>query len=110
METGLTLVILILLLLGFIEVFRRLIFWVLEPDDTGDFVLMVHPKRIDDCEYLIRSAASRMKWMRLRKPCKLICINENDDEEINVLCNYLSVEFPFLTVSNLENLRYNSIK
>lgn len=96
-----------LVLLGIADALRRIVFWTLTPQDTNGIFIMVEPKNADECEFLIRSAAERIKWMNTSSACKLVCINENGLEEINKICENLTDDFPELVVSNYEDLRYN---
>lgn len=97
----------VLVLLGIADAVRRIAFWSLTPQDANGIFIMVEPKNADECEFLIRSAAERIKWMNMSDPCRLICINENGIDEINQICENLTEDFPELVVSNYEDLRYN---
>lgn len=96
---------------GFTDILRHLIFrWLrlrgdLRVKDSESLLIIVRPRSAEDCEFLIRSAAERIRWMDLSEPCRLVCIHENQNSEMEAICSRLSEQFPFLTVSTWEELR-----
>lgn len=96
--------------LGLVEAARRMVFWATKPGRSGNLIWIVMVRSADDCEYLIRSAAERIRWMDMDAEGVLVCVNENGEEEINEICERLKSEFPYLTVSNSADLEYNYLK
>lgn len=96
---------LILVILGLVELVRMLVFFSMS--GCGSMAVIVKPSSGSDCEYEVRSAAERMRWLELNRESKLICINEKDDLEIDSICEKLKGSYPYLTVSNFEDLGYN---
>lgn len=107
MDILLGLVSVLLMIFGTVEVIRVLVFWCLKAENANEFSVVVRPEGADDCEFLIRSAAEKMKWLHLGEPCRLICVNADDNEEINLICSMLSRRYPYLVVSNSAEIEYN---
>lgn len=79
----------------------------MEPRENISVVVV--PRSAEDCEYTVRMAAKRMKWFEPNRDCRLICLNVEDDPEINALCNRLSFQYPYLQVSNFQDIGYNMV-
>ncbi len=107
MDTLLIILIVILSILGLVDLLRRITFYILQPPKHQKIHMLVHPKNAEECEFLIRSAAERAKWSNLSNSCQIICINEESNSEVQDICARLTIEIPYLVVSNLDNLRYN---
>lgn len=81
----------------------------LRPSKDEKISLVVVTKSAEDCEYVIRNAAERMKWIEPYRDSRLICLNLNSDSEVDVICKRLCKQYPFLTVSNFDDLGYNIV-
>ncbi len=99
-----------LMILGLADVVKRLVFWGTESKESAKFIWVIMPETADSCEFLIRSAAERMRWLGLEGDGSLLCINNGETEEIQNISSRLAEEFPYLTVSNSVDLGYNTIK
>ena len=96
----------VLMVFGIAELVRPLVFWWLKPETAQEFSIVVSPGSADSCEYLVRSAAERMRWLNLKAPCRLVCVNLSDDPEIDSICRFLALRYPYLKVSKREDLVY----
>lgn len=72
-----------------------------------EMAVIVVPNSVQECEFIVRMAAEKMKWTQPRRGSRLICLNMKEDEEINFICSCLSQRYPFLSVSNCADLGYN---
>lgn len=99
--------IVLLSIFGVVEVIRKIVFWTLKTENASEFSVVVIPENAEDCEYLIRSAAEKMRWLDFDEPARLICINEKEDPEIDSICEALSGKYPYLTVSKSFEIAYN---
>ncbi len=99
-----------LMILGVAELVRLVVFWWVRPEKPGDFTLVVAPETPEECESLVRSAAERMRWLDLKGPCGLICLNKDEDQEILKICRFLALRYPYLKVSKQEDLVYNILE
>lgn len=81
----------------------------MRPSRDEKISIVVVPKSAEDCEYVIRNAAERMKWIEPYRDSRLICLNLNSDNEVDAICRRLCIQYPFLTVSNCDDLGYNII-
>ena len=100
---------LFLSVLGLVELIRLCSFWVLRPKQA-DFTFVVVPKNVDSCEFQLRCAAERIKWFDFNNSCRLICVNRNADSKIENAAKILSLTYPFIMLSNCEDLVYNILE
>jgi len=97
----------ILIILGFIEVVRKITFFCMGLNEHSNrYSLVVAPKNAEECEYLVRSAAEKVKWMEKDGNIKVICLS-CENTEIEKICKNLKRQYPCLIVSKSEDLRYN---
>lgn len=61
-------------------------------------ILLIEPiySKQEDAEYVLRSAAQRVKWMGRNGPDRVICLDCNMDEETKKLCRMVCRDFPFI--------------
>ena len=100
---------LFLSILGLVELIRLCSFRFLRPKQA-DFTFVVVPKNADSCEFQLRCAAERIKWLDLNSYCRLICVNLNADSKIESIAKILSLTYPFIMLSNCEDLVYNILE
>lgn len=94
----------ILMIFGITEVIRLLVFWWLKPDTAQAFTVVVIPEHQESCEALVRAAAERMRWLDLKGPCRLVVVNREGSREMDSICRFLSLEYPYLTVVGEQGL------
>ena len=92
---------------GAVEVIRKIVFWTLKTENASEFSVVVVPESAEDCEYLVRSAAEKMRWLDFDEPVRLVCVNDKEDPEIDAICQTLSVKYPYLFVSKSFEIAYN---
>ncbi len=100
----------VLMILGAAELVRLLVFWWTKPLDAGKFVLVTAPDSAEECEAVLRSAAERIRWLELKGPCRLICVNRRGDGEIDKICRLLALRYPYLRVCKTEDLVYHILE
>ncbi len=100
----------ILAVLGVVELARLLVLWWSRPFSGKGFSLVVLPENAEECEYMVRAAAERLRWLELKTPCRLICVNLSGDPEINSICRVLSARYPMLRVSKAAELLYHCME
>lgn len=96
------------MIFGVTELVRVVVFWWMRPLTAGKFSVVVEPKGAEDCECAVRAAAERMRWLDLKGPCRLVCLNSRNDPEIDRICRFLALRYPYLEVFKPEDLVYNS--
>lgn len=96
----------VLMILGVSELVRLVTFWWTRPLTEKGFTVVVSPESGEDCECVIRAAAERLNWLNMKGECRLVCLNRANDEEIERVCRYLMLYYPYLRVSKTENLVY----
>jgi len=69
-------------------------------------ILLIEPicNKQEDAEYLLRSAAQRIKWMGKNAPDRVICLDCNMDDETKKLCKMVCRDFPFIEMCTQEEL------
>ncbi len=97
----------VLMILGGVELVRLLVFHWTRPLTDRKFTLIVSPETAEECECVLRAAAERIRWMDMKSPCRLICLNPSGDGEIDKICRLLRLRYPFLRVCKPEDLVYN---
>lgn len=98
MNIAVCVVCVVLMVLGVTELVRLLVFWWQKPLTGGAFSLLVAPESAEECECVLRAAAERLRWLDLKGPCRLVCVNRNGDPEIDKVCRLLALRYPFLRV------------
>lgn len=96
--------------LGATELIRLGVFRLLRPEKDSTVALVIVPKNGEDCEQLIRAALARLDWMDWGVPCKVICLNPQDDAHVEAVCNILHRRNPGLLLSKREDLVYNILR
>lgn len=99
----------VLMVLGAAELVRLLVFWWTSPLLGKDLVVVVRPRSAEECEHAIRTAAERMRWLEIRGSCRLACINADGDPEIDKICRFLSLRYPYLRVFKSADLVYDTL-
>lgn len=100
----------VLVIFGIAEAVRRILFLCFRSKTEDTYFLVVTPKSAESCEYAVRQAAEKLRWMDISSPCGLICMNPDGNAEIQAICERLKTHYPNLTVSNFADLRYNMIQ
>lgn len=98
-----------LAVLGLVDLIRMGIFWLLRPSKPENGALVVIPTNGEDCEQLVRGAAARLRWLEWEN-CKLLCLNRNEDPQIEVVCKILERRYPNLRLCKRENLVYHMME
>ncbi len=82
-----------LAVVGGVDVFRKLIFWLYKPKKTIVYMGAVI-NHIDDAENTVRSIVERLKWMELGLEVKIIIIDRTGDEKVNDIVQKIIYKFP----------------
>ena len=98
----------VLMVLGAAELVRLCAFWWHKPLRDAKCSVVVIPEGPEDCEYAVRAAAERLRWLG-GEDRRLICVNLRDDPEVERICRYLSLQYPYLRLSKTEDLVYHCI-
>ena len=97
----------VLMVFGVTELGRVIAFWWRKPDTRRTFALVVAPQGPEDCEAAVQAGAELLRWLDLEGPCRLICLNREEDPEVERICRYLSLQYPGLVVCKREDLVYH---
>lgn len=109
MNIAVLVVCVVLMVLGASELVRLLVFWWTRPLTDKSFALVIVPKSAEECEAAVRAAAERMRWLEFKGECKLVCVNTGGDGEIDRICHYLMLRYPYLRVCKKQDLVYYCI-
>ncbi len=100
----------VLMVFGVTELVRVLTFWWTKPLTGKRFSLVIVPDGAEDCECAVRAAAERIRWLDLKGPCRLVCVNQSGDPEIDSICRFLTLRYPYLRVCKKEDLVYHCLE
>lgn len=95
--------------LGLLELVRMAVFWMLRPQRPHRGALVVIPESGEDCEQLIRSGMARLRWMDW-PDCNLVCLNRDDDPQVEAIARILERRYPQLRLSKPGNLVYDILE
>ena len=56
----------------------------------------------DEAEYTVRCAVERIKWLDLHGMCRLVCLNPDEDPEIDTIFLKLAQKYPFVQIGSLQ--------
>lgn len=82
---------------GICESLRGLVRFFTKSKDEKEIIL-IEPicNKQEDAEFLLRSAAQRVRWMGQNGPDKVICLDCNMDDETKRLCQMVCSDYPFM--------------
>ena len=92
-------------LIGVTEVVRLIVFWMLSPG-RGEKMLIVVPVtgHDEEAEFVLRSAAQRVKWMGGKDEKRVLCVDCGMDEETRHICEAICREYRFMEIVQPEEL------
>lgn len=94
--------------LGFIELVRMAVFWLLRPQRPGSGALVIAPRGSEDCEQLIRAGMARLQWLDWRG-CPLVCLApEGSDAE--AVCRVFQRRYPNLLLCKRDERVYDILQ
>ena len=59
------------------------------------FTVYATIRNADEAEYIVRSVMERVKWLDLYGMCRIVCMNPNEDPEIDTIIRKLTQKYPF---------------
>lgn len=92
--------------LGLVELIRLGIFWLWKPVKPWQAAVVIVPEGGEDCEQLVRGAMARIRWMDWDS-CKLLCLNQRGDPQVDAVCRILERRYPQLRLCKQEDLVYH---
>ena len=97
----------VLMVFGVTELVRVVAFWWRKPETARPFSIVVEPKGPQDCEAAVRAVAERVRWLDLAGPCRILCVDRQGDPELEKICRFLALQYPYLQVCKREDLVYH---
>ena len=95
----------ILVILGFVDLIRSLTFLFLKIRGCSTNIIVIpirgHNER---AEFLLRSAAAKVKWMSTIEKFHLICLDCGMDEETKKICSLICDDYDFMDLYNVPEL------
>ncbi|MGN0488904.1 MAG: hypothetical protein ACI4HO_06550 [Ruminococcus sp.] len=69
-------------------------------------IILIEPicNKQEDAEYLLRSAAQKVKWMGKNGPDRVICLDCNMDEETKKLCEMVCRDYSFMELCSKDDM------
>ncbi len=88
---------------GICESCRSIVRFFTKSDNDRE-ILLIEPiyQKQEDAEYILRSAAQRVKWMGKNGPDRVICIDCNMDSETRKMCEIVQRDYPFIELYTRE--------
>ena len=81
---------------GMLEAFRALVFWLLRTKNPGKLYLIVSMSGHDEeAELVLRSAQERVKWLGSSE-AQVLLVDRGMDEETRKICDSAAAEMPEL--------------
>lgn len=56
----------------------------------------------DEAEYIVRCAMDRVKWLDLHGMCRVVCLNPDNDPEVDMVLRRLVQIYPFAQIGSLQ--------
>lgn len=77
---------------------------------SGAMIIVPISGHDDEAEFLLRSAAMRVKWMPKICKRKVICLDCGMDAETRQICKIISKDYPFMEIHDIDELEKLFIK
>ncbi len=91
-----------LLIIGLVEVIRYAILKIMTvKDDSNELLVLPIYGHNEEAEFLLRSAATKLRWNDLNNEKLIVCLDCGMDEETKHICNTISLEYDFMRVYNM---------
>ncbi len=80
-----------------VNLITELVHWVFDyKKETKTFLMTPVKGKRPDAEFMLRSLASKVKWMGKFRPTRVICLDCGVDEETKNICLAVCREYPFM--------------
>lgn len=66
------------------------------------FTVYATVHRAEDAEYIVRCAMERVKWLDLYGMCRVVCLNANNDPEVEEVLKKLVQKYPFAEIGSMQ--------
>lgn len=84
-------------IIGLVQVVRTVTLWFLRPRGETVGVLIVPVKgHNEEAEFLLRSAAERVRWLSGGHPQAVVCMDCGMDEATQAVCASVCADYPFM--------------
>ena len=106
LETISAIICVLFIIIGLVEVFRNIAFFVLRPkgEDTAMTIVPIYGHN-EEAEYLLRSAAARVKWADNGRERRVICLDCGMDSETRLICEKLARSYEFMELRTMEEFQ-----
>ena len=106
LETISAIICVLFIIIGLVEVFRSIVLFVLRPkgEDTAMTIVPICGHN-EEAEYLLRSAAARVKWADNGRERRVICLDCGMDLETRMICEKLVHSYGFMELCTMEELQ-----
>ena len=106
LETISAIICVLFIIIGLVEVIRSIVLFVLRPkgEDTAMTIVPICGHN-EEAEYLLRSAAARVKWADNGRERRVICLDCGMDLETRMICEKLVHSYGFMELCTMEELQ-----
>lgn len=96
----------LLSLIGLGELIRKFLFWLYHPTGTPVYMGTVLTDA-ENVENTVKSLITRIRWMELRAPVKLILVDKSGDPRVREIAEKIIADFPEVALFCKEDMEYN---
>lgn len=91
-----------LVIIGVVEIARIAVLMILQTKGDESMLIIVPIRGHDEeAEYLLRSAAAKVKWFNTMRHQKVICLDCGMDEETRKICTLIADNYRFMEIYNM---------
>ncbi|MGN0453436.1 MAG: hypothetical protein ACI4GZ_06545 [Ruminococcus sp.] len=96
----------ILATVGLVSLVRAIVFRLFKSNEDCTVMLIspVNGHR-EDVEYILRSCASKVKWMGRVRPERVLCLDRGMDKSTKEICSTVCSEYEYMEIVSEEELR-----
>ena len=100
-----------LVIIGVVEVARIAVLMILQTKkDEGMMILVPIRGHDEEAEYLLRSAAAKVKWFNTMRDQKVICLDCGMDEETRKVCTLIADNYRFMEIYDMKEFEEDLMK
>ncbi|HEX3038559.1 MAG TPA: hypothetical protein VHO94_06165 [Oscillospiraceae bacterium] len=98
-------VIVLFVIIGLTEFCRVIVMWLYKPRHAKEITMIVPIEgHEEDAEFILKSAAEKMRWMGGKEQKRLICIDCGMDDETKETCKMICNQYSFVEICNAQQL------
>lgn len=94
------------IILGLVDLIKLITFTFLKSDRYSGSTIVIPIKGHDEhAEFILRSAAAKIKWTGSDEDSRLICLDCGMDDETKQICNLICIDYDFMDIYEADALK-----